>query len=205
LLLTVHCPQTPVVVIDGVFTRDLIALFVDEINDSKNAFKPSQVYSSDTRPIDSSARKSQTLVIAEPQSNFKQSNSAILSAFSGLFATPELWDKLPDPLPAISVCDYLEVAVNRYAEGDFFHWHSDAKVKHPNQRLITCIYFLAADNITGGELLVKGRNSVHALSPTENTLIIFPADRLHAVNKVGAADRSKSARRIAVTAWLGTP
>jgi SM-20-related protein len=118
-------------------------------------------------------------------------------------------------LPRLGVAPFevgrRELQMTRQAEGGFLWTHRDVGPANPHRR-VTYIYYFHREprRFGGGDLLLfdqtadKVRSDAVAftrIDPTHNSLIVFPADRLHAVTRVTGIDDPLEGRWT-VNGWL---
>lgn len=117
---------------------------------------------------------------------------------------------IPDFPPGLA-----EVQVTRHLDGDFFRLHRDAgrpNLPSSSRRLTYVYYFHRMPRLfQGGDLLLcdqgpdGGRTpelGITRLEPLDNSLILFAADRLHAVTPVTMTSNDPLAGRWTVNGWL---
>lgn len=106
----------------------------------------------------------------------------------------------------------VEMQVTSHLGDSFFSIHRDA-VPPMSGRTLTFVYYLARSPIrfAGGDLLLhddeEGNANGHytRIAPINNSLVFFPADRLHEVLPVTCDSADPLDGRITVNGWFHTP
>lgn len=106
----------------------------------------------------------------------------------------------------------IEMQVTRYTDAGRYRIHRDSGPGAPGRRLTFLFYFFRQPRrFAGGDLLLFDELAPsHALDPTkftrlipqDNSLLLFPSDRLHAVTVVEQASSDPLDGRWSVNGWL---
>ena len=105
-----------------------------------------------------------------------------------------------------------ELQITGHGDGDFFHLHKDSGAENAPRHL-TYVYYFHRQPIRfgGGELLLYdqdggGRSigpiAFTRLAPMDNSVILFPSDRWHAVSEVTMRSPDPLDARWTVNGWL---
>ena len=100
----------------------------------------------------------------------------------------------------------LEIQLTASNDGDFFGAHLDAThVEEVSSRMLTFVYYFhrVPKRFFCGDLLFYGSNeTVEAVPPTNNSLIVFASNVMHEVDLVKCPSRSFADSRFTVNGWL---
>lgn len=106
----------------------------------------------------------------------------------------------------------IEMQITRYTEAGRYRIHRDSGAGAPGRRLTFLYYFFRQPRrFTGGDLLLFDEpapsqplepTKFTRLIPQDNSLLLFPSDRLHAVTVVEQASSDPLDGRWSVNGWL---
>jgi len=120
----------------------------------------------------------------------------------------ELMDKSKSIFPITNRLFTSESMLSRYGKCDFYGWHRDSALDSlVRQRIVTCSYYINKEplNFDGGRLLLRYNDKVKIkkVEPKHNRMVIFPSDKVHAVEYVNLTGKDWDEGRFSVQHWLG--
>lgn len=118
------------------------------------------------------------------------------SGLPGRFAIPDL------------AGGQIEMQVTSHADQEFFRIHRDSGPGTPN-RALTYLYYITrpTTRYSGGDLLLfdDDASGFTRIIPAGNTLLFFPADRLHEVTRVTCNADDPLDARLSINGWFHWP
>lgn len=99
----------------------------------------------------------------------------------------------------------IEIKLTMHNDGDYFLWHNDNGNQEASSRSVTFVYYYYFEPkmFSGGELVMypAGTKPV-AISPLNNSMIIFNPSVMHEVKPVICPEKLYPQSRFALTGWI---
>lgn len=117
-------------------------------------------------------------------------------------------DKADSIFPILNQVTTSESMISRYGKCDFYGWHQDNDIGDMREkRVITVSYYINKEPIKfkGGNLLLRYDDGVKIkeVIPKHNRAIIFPSNKIHAVEYVDLSGKAWDEGRFSIQYWLG--
>lgn len=119
-----------------------------------------------------------------------------------------LFDNIQDGLDIFKMAEPIgsvELQLTTSNDGDFFKHHNDSGHPECASRKITFVYYFSMTDepgFTGGNLLLHTLTDSHIITPTHNTVIIFPSYFYHEVQPVVCASQDFYDGRHTLNGWI---
>ena len=100
--------------------------------------------------------------------------------------------------------NYFEVQLTSHNDGEYFKWHSDNSSADTENRTITFVYYFHAlpKGYSGGELIIYDGLRQHAITPENDSMVVFYSGRKHEVKKVRCSSGRFEDGRFTLNGWI---